>query len=77
MCSSDLAKLFRHDLIEKLAEHDHGLMEKYVHDEDITEPEIRTVLRKAVVSDMFVPIFCGAAFKNKGVQMLLDRKSVV
>lgn len=66
------AKLFRHDLIEKLAEHDHGLMEKYVHDENIKDSEIRTVLRKAVVSDMFVPILCGAAFKNKGVQMLLD-----
>ena len=66
------AKLFRHDLIEKLAEHDTKLMDKYVHDEDISEPEMRFALRKAVVKDMFVPIFCGAAFKNKGVQMLLD-----
>ncbi len=66
------AKLFRHDLIEKLAEHDAQLMDKYVHDEDISEPEIRSALRKAVLKDMFVPIFCGAAFKNKGVQMLLD-----
>ena len=65
-------KLFRHDLIEKLAEHDHDLMQKYVHDEDIKESEIRVALRKAVVQDIFVPILCGAAFKNKGVQMLLD-----
>ena len=66
------ARLFRHDLIEKLAEHDARLMDKYVHDEDISESEIRFALRRAVVKDMFVPIFCGAAFKNKGIQMLLD-----
>lgn len=65
-------RLFRHDLIEKLAEHDAKLMDKYVHDENISETEMRSALRKAVVKDMFVPIFCGAAFKNKGVQMLLD-----
>ncbi|MFC1666823.1 elongation factor G [Candidatus Omnitrophota bacterium] len=66
------AALFRHDLIEKLAEHNEGLMDKYVHNEAITEEELRFALRKAVINDMFVPVFCGAAFKNKGVQMLLD-----
>ncbi|MBU1146745.1 MAG: elongation factor G [Candidatus Omnitrophica bacterium] len=65
-------KIYRHDLIEKLAEHDEKLMDKYIHNQEITEPEIRSALRKAVVKDMFVPILCGAAFKNKGVQMLLD-----
>ncbi len=65
-------KIYRHDLIEKLAEHDEKMMDKYIHDQEITEPEIRAALRKAVVRDMFVPILCGAAFKNKGVQMLLD-----
>jgi elongation factor G len=65
-------KLFRHDLIEKLAEHDARLMDKYVHNEEITEPEVRFALRKAVIKDMFVPILCGASFKNKGIQLLLD-----
>jgi elongation factor G len=65
-------KLFRHDLIEKLAEHDARLMDKYVHNGEITEPELSFALRKAVINDMFVPILCGAAFRNKGVQMLLD-----
>jgi len=68
----ETAKLFRHDLIEKLAEHDARLMEKYVHDKDITEPELHFAIRKAVIKDMFVPILCGAAFRNKGIQMLLD-----
>lgn len=66
------AKIFRHNLVEKLAEHDHDMMDKYVHDQEIKESEINTVLRKATIDDMFVPVFCGAAFKNKGVQMLLD-----
>ena len=66
------AKAFRHDLIEKLAEHDERIMDKYVHNQEITQDEICFTLRKAVIKDMFVPILCGAAFKNKGVQMLLD-----
>jgi len=66
------AKIFRHGLIEKLAEHDHRLMDKYVHNQEISESEIRFALRKAIVEDMFVPILCGSAFKNKGVQLLLD-----
>ena len=66
------AKIYRHGLIEKLAEHDRDMLDKYVHNVEITEEEIRTVLRKAVVDDLFVPILCGASFKNKGVQMLLD-----
>ncbi len=66
------AKIFRHDLVEKLAEHDEELMDKYVHNQEISEEEIRKAVRKAVTGDMFVPILCGAAFKNKGVQLLLD-----
>ncbi|MFA4992054.1 MAG: elongation factor G [Candidatus Omnitrophota bacterium] len=66
------AKLYRHDLIEKLAEHDERLMDKYVHDNEISTDEITFALRKAVIKDVFVPILCGASFKNKGVQMLLD-----
>jgi len=66
------AEKFRHDLIEKLAEHDEKLMDKYVHNKEIKESEIGLALRKAVIKDMFVPILCGAAFKNIGAQMLLD-----
>lgn len=68
----DEAKLFQHDLIEKLAEYDHRLMDKYVHNEKISAEEINFALRKAVINDMFVPVLCGASFKNKGVQLLLD-----
>ena len=63
---------FRHGLVEKLAEHDEKLMDKYVHNQPVTIEELRVALRKAVIKDMFVPVLCGASFKNKGVQMLLD-----
>ena len=66
------AEKFRHNLVEKLAEHDEKLMDKYVHNQPVTIEEVRTALRKAVIKDMFVPVLCGASFKNKGVQMLLD-----
>jgi elongation factor G len=66
------AKKFRHGLIEKLAEHDDKLMHKYVNDEEVSIEEIRVALRKSVIEDLFVPVLCGASFKNKGVQMLLD-----
>ena len=68
------AKISRHELIEKLADHDLDILDKYVHnkEKEIGELEIYAALRKAVVKDMSVPILCGAAFKNKGVQMLLD-----
>ncbi|MBU1853566.1 MAG: elongation factor G [Candidatus Omnitrophica bacterium] len=66
------AKQFRHDLIEKLAEYNDELMDKYVHDKEMRDSEIHNAVRKAVINDMFVPILCGAAFKNKGVQMMLN-----
>ena len=62
----------RHDLVEAAAEHDEQLLEKYVAGEELTEDEIRRGLRKATVEGHVVPVFCGAAFKNKGVQRLLD-----
>ena len=66
------AKIFQHNLLEKLAEHDHEVMDKYVHNQDVSAAEMKNALRKAIIKDMFVPILCGSAFKNKGVQMLLD-----
>ncbi len=66
------AKEKRDALIEKVAECDDGLMEKYVHEEEITEAEIRRAIRKATLSLEITPVFCGAAYRNRGVQPLLD-----
>jgi elongation factor G len=69
----DEVKILRHDLIEKLAEYDEKVMEKYIHNIEISEEEIASSLRNAVINHLFVPILCGTAFKNKGVQFLLDK----
>jgi elongation factor G len=78
----DEAKHYREQLIEKVSEADDKLLEKYLHGEAITEDEIKAALRKRVNSSVhseghtaepaFVPVICGSAFKNKGVQPLLD-----
>jgi elongation factor G len=63
----------RHELIEAAVEHHEELLEKYLVGEDqLTEQEIRAAIRHATVNGHIVPVFCGAAFKNKGVQRLLD-----
>ena len=62
----------RHDLVEAAAEHDEVLLEKYLGGETLTEEEIRAGLRKATLAGHVVPVFCGSAFKNKGVQRMLD-----
>jgi elongation factor G len=62
----------RHDLIEAAVEHDEELMHKYLEGEELSDDEVRTAIRKATLNGGLVPIFCGAAFKNKGVQRLLD-----
>lgn len=59
-------------LLEKLADFDEGIMEKYLNDQEITSGEIRKALRKATLSLDLVPVLCGSAFKNKGVQPLLN-----
>lgn len=63
---------WRANLVEKCAEQDDVLMEKFFATGDLSETEIWTILRKATISRQIVPVFCGAAFKNKGVQQLLD-----
>ena len=64
---------FRGNLVEAVAEYDEGLMEKYFEDpESITRDEIVAALRKATIDLAFVPMLCGSAFKNKGVQTMLD-----
>ena len=69
----DKAVQYREELVEAVASEDDVLMEKYCEDpESITIPELKAVLRRAVCENKIVPVCCGTAFKNKGVQMLLD-----
>jgi elongation factor G len=62
----------RHVLIEHAVTHDEGLMEKYLGGEELSPDEIRRAIRKATIAGGLVPVLCGASFKNKGVQALLD-----
>jgi len=62
----------RHEAIEAAVEFDEALMEKYLAGEELSMDEIRQAIRKATIAMEFIPVFCGASFKNKGVQALLD-----
>ncbi len=62
----------REKLVEAVSEHDDELMMKYLEGEELSEEEIIRGLRKATVADKIIPVTCGSAFKNKGVQLLLD-----
>lgn len=62
----------RATLVEKIVEHDEALMEKYLGGEEIPTDSLRAVLRKATISNELVPVFCGSALRNKGVQLMLD-----
>ena len=67
------AKKYRALLIEEVAGYDENLLEKFMEDEDsITEDEVHAALRAAVMDMSIIPMICGSAFKNKGVQFLLD-----
>jgi elongation factor G len=68
----DACEQARHEAIEAAVEHDEALMEKYLAGEELSMEEIRTAIRKATIAMEFVPVLCGASFKNKGVQALLD-----
>jgi len=63
---------YRHKLIEKIAETDDSLLEKYLNNQEISEKELKDALRKAVIAYKLVPIFAGSSLRNKGVQPLLD-----
>ena len=69
---ADEAELYRHDLLEKLSDHDEGILEKFLDDAEIAEAEIKAAIRRATVAGGLVPVLNGTAFKNKGVQPLLD-----
>ena len=66
------AEEYRNKLIEALADHDEEVMMKYLEGEELTVEELKKAIRKATISGEFFPVFCGSAFKNKGVQLLLD-----
>ncbi len=66
------AEEYREKLVEAVAELDEELMEKYFAGEEITTEELKAGIRKATLSVQFYPVICGTAFKNKGVQLMLD-----
>ncbi|MBW1972941.1 MAG: elongation factor G [Deltaproteobacteria bacterium] len=68
----DVVKKQKEKLFEKLSDLDDSFMEKYLEGEEILSDEIKKVIRKATLSLKIVPVFCGSAFKNKGIQPLLD-----
>ena len=63
---------WRNEMLEKIVTEDEELFERYMNGGEINENEIRAVLRKAVLKNHVVPVFCGTALKNKGIQMVLD-----
>ncbi|HSK48355.1 MAG TPA: elongation factor G [Coriobacteriia bacterium] len=69
---ADEAEMYRHELVEAAAEQDDELMMKFLDEEEITADEIKAALRKACIANAVTPVVCGASFKNKGVQPLLD-----
>ncbi len=69
---ADKAEELRTNLIEAVADFDEDIMLKYLEGEEISTEELKKAIRQATISVEFFPVFCGSAFKNKGVQLLLD-----
>ncbi|AEB31103.1 elongation factor G [Carnobacterium sp. 17-4] len=69
---AELAAEWRTKLVEAVADTDEALMEKYLEGEEISEAELKKAIRTATVNVEFYPVLCGSAFKNKGVQLMLD-----
>lgn len=69
---TDQVEEYRAMMLDNIAETDEAFMEKYLEGEEITVKEIKKTIRKATIANEAVPVFCGSAFKNKGVQFLLD-----
>ena len=68
----DEAKLYRDELIDSLVDFDDSLADAYLNGEEITAETLKKTIRKATIEHGFIPVLCGTAFKNKGVQPLLD-----
>jgi elongation factor G len=69
---TEIAAEYRTKLVEAVAETDEQLLEKFMMEEEFSEEEIKSALRQGTVAGTMVPLLCGSAFKNKGVQLLLD-----
>ena len=68
----EVAQSWRHALVEQIAESNEELMLKYLEGEELTPEELRAGLRAAAITGQLVPVLCGSALKNKGIQLLLD-----
>jgi len=68
----EMADEWRHNLVESVAESDEELLVKYLDGEELSIAEIKTAIRKMTIAGKMIPVICGSAYKNKGVQMLLD-----
>jgi len=68
----ELAREYREKMVEEIASHDDLLMEKYLGGEELSREEIKSAIRQATIDILICPVICGSAFKNKGVQNLLD-----
>jgi elongation factor G len=68
----ELALEYREKMLEEISSHDDALMEKYLGGEELSEDEIRAAIRDCTINIRICPVICGSAFKNKGVQNLLD-----
>jgi elongation factor G len=68
----EIAREYREKMVEEIASHDDLLMEKYLGGEELTIEEIKAAIRQATIDILICPVICGSAFKNKGVQNLLD-----
>ena len=68
----DKANEYHQQMVELIAETDEALMDKYLMEEELTIPEMKKALRKACIACEAVPVFCGSAYRNKGVQKMLD-----
>lgn len=68
----DAAKAARAKMVERIAAEDELLMEKFLNDEEISIPELKKALRRATIDRKLFPVFCGAAWRNKGIHPILD-----
>ncbi|MGN6695244.1 MAG: elongation factor G [Aquihabitans sp.] len=69
---ADKAEEMRHEMLDAVGSVDDDILEKYLGDEEITEADLKAAIRKATIANQLVPVLTGSAFKNKGVQPLLD-----
>jgi len=68
----DQVHIYRNKLIERLSEADDEIMDKFIHNKEISNQEIKSAIRKAVIKGKFIPILCGSSLKNKGIQLLIE-----